>query len=72
MKMTDAELAQWNETFPPGSPCFLNDIFNGKLIKTTTRSVAWKSIDGSIIILIHGKFSGWSLDHVRMMETHKP
>jgi len=70
MKMTQAQVDEWNKTFPEGSPCFLLKD-NGTEILTRTRSSAWLVSGYHPVVLVSRFTGGYSLDRLRMMETHR-
>ena len=71
MTMTQSDVDEWNETFPEGSPCIVRKD-DGTEVETRTRSYAWLVSGDHPVVLIAKFTGGYSLDRLRMMETHKP
>ncbi len=69
-KMTDEQLAEWNEIFAPGHPCYLR-LDSGEEVMTRTRSPAWKIGGGFVLVSVEGKTGGWDINRLKMLETHK-
>lgn len=67
--MTQAELDEWNKTFPPGSPCILRKD-NGTEIETRTKSKAWIHDSGKQFVLVEDVYGPHLINHLKMLETH--
>lgn len=68
-KMTQQQIAEWNETFPPGSPCWVR-YDDGSEHTHHTRSAAWLLRSGHAVVKVDGLSGGYSLDRLKMAETH--
>ena len=68
--MNRQQLAEWNETFPPGSPCWVRHD-DGSGHNHHTRSAAWLLGSGHAVVEVDGICGGYDLDRVFMAETHE-
>ncbi len=64
-KMTQKQLDKWNETFPIGSPCWVQ-YDDGSEHTHHTRSFAWFLGGGHAVVKVDGLSGGYSLDRLTM------
>ena len=67
--MTQQQIEEWNETFPPGSPCCVRHD-DGSEHTHHTRSPAWLLGSGHAVVKVDGFIGGYDLARVFMSETH--
>lgn len=70
MKMTQQQVDEWNDWFPPGTECLLLGNY-GEAIKTKTRSIAWLLGHGQPVVKVEGKSGGWELDRIKILKSIK-
>lgn len=66
--LTKLSAAQWNETYPAGTPVrywpILPPVDGCPPVETVTRSEAWELGDGSPVVLVKGRTGGVHLSHL--------
>lgn len=68
-KMTQQQIDEWNEIFPVGSLCWVR-YDDGSEHTHHTRSAAWLLGSGHAVVKVNGLSGGYSLDRLKMVETH--
>lgn len=52
---------QFNELYPPGTPCRIRITRRDPWITTKTRSLAWTLGHGDVVVSVEGKTGGWGI-----------
>lgn len=62
-------LATWNAVCPSGTRVAMRHVVGGSEYETVTRSPAWASASGNVVVLVEGRAGGFSLEFMRALRA---